>query len=640
MIVYSSTKDGFVNDVRLDRIEEIIRDRVLRKLHRKTAKSEFESWRASLNEMFKVMLDDEIPGSAGVSIEYSIPLTNKRVDFILSGQNSEEKDVAVIVELKQWQEALATKKDAVVRTYVNGEREVSHPSYQAWSYAALIEDFNETVRNDRISLQPCAYLHNMEPGGALSDVRYQHHIDRAPLFFKKEAQTLADFMKRFVKYGDKNKVIYRIENGVIKPSKMLADSLSSMLQGNREFILLDDQKVVYETALKMAVDSQRDSNKRVLIVQGGPGTGKSVVAINLLVEATRRGLLTQYITKNAAPREVFKARLTGARRKNQIDSLFRGSSGYYDIDPNTFDFLIVDEAHRLNEKGGLYGNLGENQIKELIAAARTTVFFIDEDQRVTFADIGTVSELEKFARHWGAEVQYLDLQSQFRCNGSDGYLAWLDNVLQIRETANPTLDGIDYDFQVFDDPAELRKAIIEKNKAANKSRMVAGYCWDWVSKKNAGRADIVFSEFGFEAKWNLAEDGSLWLIGNESVNEIGCIHTCQGLELDYVGVFVGPDLVVRDGLVVTDASKRSKHDRSVRGYKKQLKNNPAETRVKADAIIKNTYRTLMTRGMKGCFVYASDRETRDYFKRLIKQSEAIFSSPVNVGQLANSTGRL
>ncbi len=210
-------------------------------------------------------------------------------------------------------------------------------------------------------------------------------------------------------------------------------------------------------------------------------------------------------------------------------------------------------------------------------------------------------------------MRELELSSQFRCNGSDGYLAWLDHSLQIRTTANTDLDGIDYEFKVFDDPSELRKAILEKNRKANKARMVAGYCWPWASKKDKHAMDIVFPEYDFAAQWNLDDDGMLWAIADGSAEQVGCIHTCQGLEFDYVGVIIGDDFVIRDGRVVTDAAKRAGQDRSVHGYKKMLKEQPEQARAVADQIVKNTYRTLMTRGQKGCYVYATDRETREYF---------------------------
>ncbi|HKO80810.1 MAG TPA: DNA/RNA helicase domain-containing protein, partial [Chitinophagaceae bacterium] len=217
-------------------------------------------------------------------------------------------------------------------------------------------------------------------------------------------------------------------------------------------------------------------------------------------------------------------------------------------------------------------------------------------------------------KRFEAEVYETELSSQFRCNGSDGYLAWLDHTLQIRETANTTLEGIDYDFRIFSSPNELREAIIEKNKINNKARMVAGYCWEWNSKKNSDHYDVVIPEFDFKMKWNLTTDGSLWIVSPESVNEIGCIHTCQGLEVDYIGVIVGPDMIVQDGKVLTQPAARAKSDKSVFGYKKLLEKKPEEAKATLRAIIKNTYRTLMTRGMKGCYVYFSDEETRTFFQ--------------------------
>lgn len=616
MLVYTATKQKFIDDVRSNQIGDIVANEVFRRLHRNSARNEFISWENSLRYMFQVLIDPDIPPSAGVAIEYKIPLTNRRIDFILTGKDANRQDSAVIVELKQWQTVKKTKKDAIVKTLLGGsERETNHPSYQAWSYAALIEDYNETVRNESIKLKPCAYLHNMKDYSEINDSFYAEHTNRAPVFISPDALKLADFLKQFVKYGDSDNIMYRIEHGVIKPSKSLADSLVSMLDGNPEFLMIDEQKLVYETAIDLSHKAQ-NNKRQTLIVKGGPGTGKSVVAINLLVEFTQRELLTQYVSKNSAPREVFKKILTGSRKKTHIDNMFKGSGSYIDTIPNQFDALLIDEAHRLNEKSGLYGNLGENQIKELISSARLSVFFIDEAQRVTLQDIGSAAAIRKWADTLGSEITELELFSQFRCNGSDGYLAWIDNALQIRETANTTLEDIDYDVEVFDNPNIFRNAIIEKNRIANKARMVAGYCWDWISKKDSQAMDIIIPEHDFEAQWNLSDDGSLWLIAKNSVNQIGCIHTCQGLELEYIGVIIGEDFIIRNGVAITDATQRSNNDRSMRGIKKMLKNDRKKALKIADEIIKNTYRTLMTRGQKGCLLYCTDKETREYFQML------------------------
>lgn len=616
MIIYTSTLNGFLKDVMSNDIEDKILDAFKDKLGHSTGKAEIASWKNSMQYMYNVVSDEGIPGDAGVAIEYRIPQTSKRIDFVLTGESEDGQPTAMLIELKQWSKAELSNKDGIVETFVGGRvREVNHPSYQVWSYSALMEDFNETIEKDDILLKPCAYLHNYDEDEVIGNVFYDKYLTKAPVFLRKDALRLREFIKTYIKHGDKKDLLYQIDGGKIRPSKKLADKLNSMLQGNQEFVMIDDQKLVYETALQ-AISGSSSSEKNVIIVDGGPGTGKSVVAINLLVAANNEQKLAQYVTKNSAPRTVYESKLTGTFNKSHISNLFIGSGSFVDTEKSLFDVLIVDEAHRLNAKSGMFQNKGENQIKEIIDASKCSIFFIDEDQRIALQDIGEKEEIRRWAKKAGAAVQELSLQSQFRCNGSDGYLAWLDNALQIRDTANENLDGIDYDFKVFESPAELRDTIYLRNKANNSARMVAGYCWKWESKKNRLADDIVFEKYGFAAKWNLSDDGMLWIVKPNSVKEVGCIHTCQGLELDYVGVIIGPDLIVRDGRIITDATKRAGSDKSVHGYKKLHKEDPAQAEYLADMIIKNTYRTLMTRGQKGCYVYSVDDETQRYFESL------------------------
>jgi len=268
----------------------------------------------------------------------------------------------------------------------------------------------------------------------------------------------------------------------------------------------------------------------------------------------------------------------------------------------------------LNEKSGMFSNLGENQIKEIINAAKCSVFFVDEDQRVTMKDIGSRGEVEYWAKRAGAEVYYMELESQFRCNGSDGYLAWLDQMLGIRETANVNVGDLNYHFEVVDNPNTLYERIAHYNLERNRARLVAGYCWPWHSKKDKKAMDIVMPEYNFGMQWNLTDDGMLWIVSPHSVNQVGCIHTCQGLEVDYVGVIMGDDLVIRDGHWVCRPEKRASSDKSIHGLKALLKRDPQRGQEMAELIIKNTYRTLMTRGMKGCLVFSTDRETRAWIR--------------------------
>ena len=621
MIVYSGLKSDFMLAVEQDSIATEIEENIYNKMHKRTAQNEFRAWENSLEYMYKVLNDNTIPENSGIAIEYNIPQTSKRVDFIISGYDEKEDPNVIIIELKQWDKVEAVEgQDALVETIIGrAMRKTVHPSYQAWSYAAMIYDYNQNVQMGNIVLHPCAYMHNYRKGNPekLEQNQYKEYVDDAPIFARGEVSKLRDFIKKSIKIGDNKELLYDIDNGKIKPSKSLQDSIKSMIEGNQEFIMLDEQKVAYEEILHTAFKCMTDLRKRTVIVKGGPGTGKTVVAINLLAKFTNEGLFAQYASKNSAPRNVYAKKLTG-HKKSSINNMFKGAGSYIEADSNIVDVIICDEGHRLTGKTQLGPKIaGENQIKEIINAGLCSVFFIDESQRVTLADIGTVKEIKKWAEELDSEVSEMELLSQFRCNGSDGYLAWLDDVLEIRDTANFDMADVDYDIRIVDSPNEVRDLIIERNKAHNQSRILAGYCWAW---QKAGQNDTNVHDIkigDFEMSWNLGNT-STFAIDEDSVNEIGCIHTSQGLEFDYAGVIIGDDMRYEDGHIVTDFTKRASTDQSLKGIKKLYKEDPEFALAEADEIIKNTYRTLMTRGMKGCYVYCTDQNLANYLRKCLE----------------------
>ena len=621
MLVYNGVKSAFINDVDLGIIADKIRNKYIEVVKKRPSAPEFNSWKNSMQYMRGVLSDIDIPNNTGIAIEYNIPPTGCRIDFMMSGYNKNKSNV-VIIELKQWDKATEVKDmNGIykVNTFTGGGlRDVNHPSYQAMTYANLIRDYNESVQLKDINVIPCAYLHNyyFEDDDTLLSDDYKEYTDQAPLFGHSDVIKLRDFIKKYIEDGDDGDILYEIDNGKIRPSKMLQDSLRNMLKGNKEFYMIDNQKIVYEYALRNAIDTVSANDKNVMIVRGGPGTGKSVLAVNLLVELNNRNMTCFYVTKNAAPRSVYSSKLRGDYTQTYINHLFQSSGNFIDEERNKLDCLVVDEAHRLNAKSGMFQNKGENQIKEIIYAAKFSIFFIDENQKVTLKDIGSEDLIRKFAKEQGTGIYTFDLDSQFRCNGSDGYIAWLDRVLDIKDTANFDIDGFDYDFRVLDDPNEVRRLIEEKNKINNKSRIVAGYCWNWITegKNNSNVHDIQIPEYNFEMSWNLG-NSTTWAIDSESVNEVGCIHTCQGLEFDYIGVIIGDDLRYENNHIVTDYTKRAKTDTSLNGIKKIAKEQGQEVADKiADNIIKNTYRTLMTRGMKGCYIYCTNKELVEYLR--------------------------
>ena len=556
--------------------------------------------------MFHVINSSLLPSDVGIAIEYRLHGRQQRIDFIVSGKNKSGLSQLVLIELKQWTDVTGSLLDEHVRTFLGGAvRDVNHPSYQSWSYSRLLDDFYEVVAEDPIGVAPCAYLHNCLDGSALRSSSFTELLRRAPIFLHDEREGLQRFIEEQIESGDGAAVIRRIEGSRIKPSKQLVEALGSMLAGNEEFVLIDDQKTAYET-IRERVKSVLPGERLVLIIKGGPGTGKSVIAVNALVTLLDAGLNVRYVTKNAAPRAVYQAKLRGRMSTVAISNLFMSSDSFHSLEPDSYDALLVDEAHRLVEKSGFYRNLGVNQINEIVQSARVTVFFSDESQLVTWRDIGTLDEIRSWAKQNDAPIEELQLSAQFRCAGSDEYLKWLDSTLQLAPDESPNMSTCEYDIRIVDSPAQLRDLIFELNKSNNRSRLLAGYCWQWISRTDGSKFDIDFPGTDFAMKWNLTSDGSSWMIAPNSVHEVGCIHTCQGLEGDYMGVIIGPDLGIEYGKLVGRPTGRAKHDKSLQGYKGALKDGVTGTAEKANRLIRNTYRTMMTRGMMGTFIYCTD----------------------------------
>ena len=617
MIVYNDIKRQFVNDVKdnsiADKILDAIKMRGLNAGHEK----EYSSWQNSMQFMRNIVDDSEIDDEVRICIEYNIPLTSKRVDFIIAGADKAGNENIVIVELKQWQKAEVVADDMhyCVKTFIaNTDRIVCHPSYQAYSYSCFLKNYSQSLTDESINLVPCAYLHNYQPEyrQILSNPIYKEWFEVAPFFIKNEVAVFSDFVKKYItKKSSKGDLLYLIDHGRLRPTKALQDSLASMVKGNKEFMLLDEQAVCFDMCLKTMSQCLKDRKKRTIIIQGGPGTGKSVLAINLLMEYINQSLNVSYVTKNSAPRQAFLNLLTrgNAMRQTEIQQLFRSPFGLSNCDENGYDCLIVDEAHRLVKK--MYGDWsGENQVKECINASLLSIFLLDEDQAVTTKDIGSIKEIQYWCKELGSRLIITDetkLVSQFRCNGSDAYIQFIDDLLQrLPETVHVDLSELNFDFKVFDDPNEMREALRDKNQINNKSRMVAGYCYDWNVKHRRGDWDIMLGD-NFKAKWNLEND-KVWAINPSSFEEVGCIHTAQGLEFDYVGVFIGKDLIYNPTTRRIESNKEaiSKDDKSsgIRSAKQE----------KAHQLILNTYKTLLTRGQKGCYIYCEDSELRKYIK--------------------------
>lgn len=615
MILFSCLKKEFIEAINYGVISNRVYYAYKQKMGKKTKLSQIKSWANSLPFMKDILID--LPDDVGITIEYGIPLTSKMVDVIISGYDENKKPVIILVELKQWEYVYDVRdRDAVVKTLI-GSKEINslHPSYQVLSYKELMQNYNVNIDINKVNIIPLVYLHNydLRSDDDILNKKFAPYYKKALMFGKNDIDELKSYIHDNIKFGDNLEVMQMIDNSEIKPTKKLLDVIGNVLETKKEFLLLDEQKVIMEEISKYAYMSFTDNKKRVMIIKGGPGTGKSVLAINALGELLSIGLMGAYVSKNMAPRAVYKTMVLNGDKKISINELFKGSGFFFRDKCNKYDFLLIDEAHRLQEKSGLHNNIGENQIKEIINAARLSVFFVDEKQIVTLKDIGRIANIKDWAKFYEAQVIEMELNSQFRCNGSDNYLDFIDKLLYNKREKN----SFNFDFQVMDSPHDLRKLIIDKN-TNNNARLVAGFCWTRNGKNadNQDYLDIKIDDFGMS--WNL-KHGEPFAIRKNAINEIGCIHNVQGLEFDYIGVIIGPDLKYREGKIITDFKERASTEKSLYGLYVLMKKDKTYYQNLVDTIIRNTYRVLLTRGIKGCYVYSVDKELQKYLKKIIKE---------------------
>lgn len=609
MIVYKNSAKGFLEDTGSNVIARKIKASVLKSMGwEKISINQENSWINSMQFMGNVVRNAEIAEDCGVLIEYNIPSTSLRADFIISGHDEAGQGSFIIIELKQWQEASSTNKDGIVHTHYHGYE--THPSYQAYSYKLFLKDFNANIYNSTLQAYSCAYLHNYieknpEP---LKDELYKSIVKDTPLYFADDQRQLEEFIKIYVGKGKGEDILYKIEKGNIRPSKKLIDHVSGLFAGNAEFVLLDEQKVAFEIAKDIAINAKE---KTVIIINGGPGTGKSVVSMNLLGELLKADKNVIFIAPNSSFRDVMVDRLTKNFDKNRVKHLLRGSSSFYGARKNTFDVMIIDEAHRL-KNGNAFMYKGNNQIEDIINAGKVCIFFVDEKQVIRPEDIGSEAEIIRVSEFHKAKIQKLTLSAQFRCSGAQGYVNWIDDVLHIQRTGNFNgWDKQDFEFKIFTDPNTLRDAIKEKAISGNSARILAGYAWKWTAalegNSNGQVNDILIPEFGFGMPWNSRNVGTTWAIDDIGADQVGCVHTSQGLEFDYVGVIIGKDLQynlkTRDYFTDWDEYKDNKGKQGLKGSLKEL-----------NALVRNIYRILLTRGMKGCYVYCVDEGLREHLK--------------------------
>ncbi|MBM3763408.1 MAG: DUF2075 domain-containing protein [Acidobacteria bacterium] len=621
MRLYSGSTKGLIDDSVHNRIAGKLSDAFFAHFRYQPQPPEVNSWRNSLRAMCQVFEHADLQDH-GVLLEYQLPQTSKRLDCLISGRDGQGRDGAVIVELKQWETCREAYGDKVVAFVGGGNRDVLHPSAQVYQYQCYLQDGHTAFHEDEksISLASCAYLHNYEPvpGDSLFAQRYKTVLDLAPTFAATHVKELTSFLRNRLERGHGEEVLERIEKSKYKASKKLLEHVSGILAEKPEYTLLDEQLVVFESVLNCLSEGFREREKRTVIIKGGPGTGKSVIALNLMSRLAALGLNAHYATGSRAFTTTLRE-IVGRRAAQQ----FRYFNGYMRAERDAVDVIIGDEAHRVrlasyNQWTPAAERTGKPQIDELLDAGKVTVFFVDDRQVVKPGEIGSSQYIRDAAQGRGASVVEYQLEAQFRCSGSDGFINWVNNTLEIERTANVLWNLEEpFEFRIADSPEQLDEWIRGKGQEGKKARLSAGFCWPWSKPRSDGTLVHDVQVGSFTRPWNarpnaghLADgipESNLWAYDPGGVEQVGCVYTAQGFEFDFIGVIFGTDLVYRPAKGWVGQPTASQ-DRDVRRSRERFVD-----------LVKNTYRVLLTRGMLGCYVYFQDKETENFFRSRLEK---------------------
>ena len=591
--------------------------------------SEIRSWRNSLTALADVVGGAGLR-NGGVGVELRLPLSSQRVDASLVARNGRGAPQVVLVELKQWDSAAPSQNPDNVLV---GADERLHPSVQAASYAEYLRDSHSVFTEEGFGLKACAFLHNMarDDAAAIHGYEYAGAIAEAPLFTGDDVEAFQDFLAESLSGGAGMELLPSLVAGRYSPSKTLLAGIQKSLRESPVWTLLDEQRLAYNVVRGITERTAKRGEKAVVPVVGGPGTGKSVIAAHLVAALAQGG---RRKVVHATGSKAFTTNLRAVAPRGG-DAVFRYFNQFLEKQtrPNEIDVLVLDEAHRIRTtsndrftKTALKS--GISQAQELVRAARVSVFFLDERQNVRPGEIGTLDEVARAARAEGARMLTpIRLTGQFRCNGSSGYIQWIDELMSDRPApAGGWREAGEYDFRVHDSPQEMEKAVRDRAAEGATARLVAGFCWPWSDPNPDGSLVPDVEIHGWRRPWNEKSPEQQkgkksaprpdrhpyfkWATEAVRIGEIGCIYSAQGFEFDYVGVILGNDLVWREphGWV---AAKDASHDSVIRRSK-------LPQRALAD-LLQHTYRVLLTRGMKGTFVYSTDFETRAFLHSLVER---------------------
>lgn len=610
MLLYRASADSLRSEAQAGRLAAHLAEQYSFALGRRAAESEVRSWERSLPVLAEDLREAGL-GAVEVLTEYQLPLSSKRVDALLAGVHPKAGTPSyVLVELKQWSQAEA-HEDADDLCYVEtyGRHPVLHPAEQVRRYCTFLTDFSAALEDELDPIAGAAYLHNATEFG-VSSLRSLPEDMHGRLFTRERRQDFLDFLRSRLAPEPGVAPADLLLASRVAPSRQLLKVAADEVQTREQFTLLDEQQVAYRLVLTAVERARAADTKQVVVITGGPGSGKSVIALSLVGELWRQGRSALHATGSKSFTETL--RKVAGRRNTRVKALFKYFNSFMNAERNGLDVLICDEAHRMREtSANRYTRAelrtGRPQVRELIDAARVPVFLLDQHQVVRPGETGTAQLIRDQATDLGLETVEVALDAQFRCGGSRVYEEWVLRFLGLDPGGPIGWSGDTYfELRVASSPAVLERELQERADAGYGARMTAGFCWPWSDPRDDGTLVDDVTVGDWQRPWNLRGDrgvggappASLWATDPAGFGQVGCVYTAQGFEYDWNGVIFGPDLVWRDDRWV--AQPKASKDPAMRGLAPE----------QADPLLRNVYKVLLTRGMVGTIVTSVDPETQ------------------------------
>ena len=603
-------------------VEHMMRQMIFGMGHR-PSHAEVTSWRSSLPVLAKDLVEAGL-GNVEVLVEHHLPLTSQRADVVLAGAHpSTGQPSYVIVELKQWSSARSWEGSAdlvEVPGVRGGPRQ--HPVKQVRGYCDYLLDFTRSLQDQPDAVAGVAYLHNATSPELVADLQHYPMDLRGRLFTGATRAELHRFLRQRLSSDHPGAPFAdALIASKVAPSVQLLKVAADEVRDREQFTLLGEQQLAVDLVLHAVEQSRRADRKSVVVVTGGPGSGKSVIALSLLGELARRGRSVLHATGSRSFTQTL--RQVAGHRAPQVRSLFKYFNQFMAAEQNGLDVLILDEAHRIRQTSVDRYTRAElrtdrPQVDELIAAARVPVFLLDENQVVRPGEMGSFEQIVRHAGRLGLEVHCIELGSQFRCGGSEEYVTWVHRLLGLSEGEPAPWNGVpQFAVSVAESPEEMEVLLAQQQEAGYSARMSAGYCWPWSDPCPDGTLvpDVRIGDWA--RPWNLKGDrrvggappAALWATDSDGFGQVGCVYTAQGFEYDWSGVILGPDLVWRDGRMISRRSENKDPD---------FRNRTRVSDAQFDHLVRNVYKVLLTRGMVGTVLYSTDPRTQDALRELIE----------------------